>query len=65
LQITISETSVFLQLMAVLVCGQHGQLAVKRVELDPSREVEPAPILFPPIKDKIAPGNTIRQRAVN
>ena len=56
---------IFFQLMEVSVCGQHGQLAVRRAGLVLSLEVEPAQIQFPPTRDKTVPGNMIRQRAVN
>ena len=50
--------------MAVSVCGQRGQLAVRRVGLVPSPGPEPAitPSLI--IMDKTAPGTTVKLPAV-
>ena len=52
---------IFLQLMADSLCGQHGQLAVRRVGLVPSLEAEPVQILFLPIKDSTALRPSIRR----
>ena len=52
---------IFFQLMAVSVCGQHGQIVVRRVGLVPSQGPEPVITPYLIIMDKTAQGTTVKQ----